>query len=244
MSSLTTEKRFFASVALGLALFVTPGCRCGSSDSSPGAARGEETTEDEAVEGEPAEDEAPAPKASQASAPPPSDPSASEAPTGELGEPAAFEVVTAEALLEKLKKSGRKGTLVNAWASFCGPCKREIPMLDGIAKKLRPKGVDIVLVSVDEPADVAKAEAFLKERGITLETYLAARPLGPFKAGMNPRWPGMLPASFLFDDKGKLRYYWGGEAFDNEVTPVLEALAAGKPIEGESSPAVARENAE
>jgi thiol-disulfide isomerase/thioredoxin len=155
-----------------------------------------------------------------------------------------LETVTAEALLSKLKASGRKGTLVNAWASFCGPCKREIPMLEGLAKKLRPRGIDVVLVTVDEPADQAKAEAFLRERGIELTSYVAARPLSEFKSGMNPRWPGMLPASFLFDRGGTLRYYWGGEAFENEIVPVLEALADGKPIEGESSPLVAPENAQ
>ena len=155
-----------------------------------------------------------------------------------------LETVTADALIGKLKASGRKGTLVNAWASFCGPCKLEIPMLEGLAKKLRPRGIDIVLVTVDEPGDEAKAQAFLRERGIELTSYVAARPLGEFKSGMNPRWPGMLPASFLFDREGTLRYYWGGEAFENEIVPVLEALADGKPIQGESSPLVAPENAQ
>jgi thiol-disulfide isomerase/thioredoxin len=153
--------------------------------------------------------------------------------------PAGLEVVSAEALKSKLRASGRKGTLVNAWASFCGPCKREIPMLEKVAEKVRSRGLDVVLVSVDEPADRAKAEAFLSERGVGLTSYLAARPLGPFKQGMNPRWPGMLPASFLFDASGTLRYYWGGEAFEEEVLPVLEAFAAGRPIDGESLPLVA-----
>jgi thiol-disulfide isomerase/thioredoxin len=154
----------------------------------------------------------------------------------------SLETVTADTLIGKLKASGRKGTLVNAWASFCGPCKREIPMLESLAKRLRPRGIDIVLVTVDEPADQAKALAFLRERGIELTSYVAARPLGDFKSGMNPRWPGMLPASFLFDRAGTLRYYWGGEAFENELAPVLEALADGRPIQGESSPLVAPEN--
>jgi thiol-disulfide isomerase/thioredoxin len=170
---------------------------------------------------------------------------ATEAPAAEPPKAAdTLETVTAEALISKLKASGRKGTLVNAWASFCGPCKREIPMLEGLAKKLRPRGIDIVLVTVDEPGDEAKALAFLRERGIKLTSYVAARPLGEFKSGMNPRWPGMLPASFLFDREGTLRYYWGGEAFKNEIAPVLEALADGRPIHGESSPLVAPENAQ
>lgn len=157
---------------------------------------------------------------------------------------AALELVTAEALRAKLRASGRKGTLVNAWASFCGPCKREIPMFEKLAATLRPRGLDVVLVSVDEPGDQEKAEAWLRERKVGLTSYLAARPLGEFKRGMNPRWPGMLPASFLFDSTGELRYYWGGEAFENEVKPVLEAFLAGRPLEGESTPAIAPENAQ
>ena len=52
---------------------------------------------------------------------------------------------------------------------------------------------------------------------------------------MNPRWPGMLPASFLFDTAGKLRYFWPGEAFENEVLPIVNDLLAGKPIDGEAN---------
>jgi hypothetical protein len=44
----------------------------------------------------------------------------------------------------------------------------------------------------------------------------------------------MLPASFLFDGTGKLRYFWGGEAFEAELTPIVDGLLAGKPIDGES----------
>jgi hypothetical protein len=51
----------------------------------------------------------------------------------------------------------------------------------------------------------------------------------------------MLPASFLYDGAGTLRYFWGGEAFEDEVKPVLEALVAGKPIEGEATPSIAPE---
>jgi hypothetical protein len=54
----------------------------------------------------------------------------------------------------------------------------------------------------------------------------------------------VLPASFLFDDQGVVRYYWGGEAFEPEVLPVLEAFLAGQPLPlgGESTPAVAPGN--
>jgi hypothetical protein len=112
-------------------------------------------------------------------------------------------------------------------------------MLEKLGKKYASAGIHLVLVSLDELADREKAAAFLKERKLPLTSYVAERPLGPFKEGLNPRWPGMLPASFLFDAKGGLRYFWGGEAFEEEVAPVLEAFAAGKPIAGEATPQIA-----
>jgi len=153
----------------------------------------------------------------------------------------ATRTASAERVLAEVRRLGGKGTLVNAWASWCGPCKHEIPMLARLSGDLEPRGVHILLVSLDEAGDHQKAADFLRERGITLPTFFAERPLGSFKQGMNPRWPGMLPASFLFDATGRLRYFWGGEAFEEELMPVLSALIAGKPIEGESDAKVAPE---
>jgi hypothetical protein len=43
----------------------------------------------------------------------------------------------------------------------------------------------------------------------------------------------MIPVSFLFDREGKRRYYFGGEVFEKELIPVLEAFAAGTLVDGE-----------
>jgi thiol-disulfide isomerase/thioredoxin len=141
---------------------------------------------------------------------------------------------TAAQLLSAIKASGKKGTMVNAWASWCGPCRREVPMLQALAANLRPQGVEIVLVSVDEPKDEAKAQAFLKDNAITLKSYLVEGSVADFKEGINPNWPGMLPASFLFDRSAKLVHFWGGEAFENEIVPVVESFLAGRPVEAET----------
>jgi len=147
----------------------------------------------------------------------------------------ALATVSAEQLIAKVRGLGAKAVMVNAWATWCGSCEHELPMLQKIADDFAAKGVSLLLVSVDEPNDRAQAKEFLAAHAIHLPSYLAARPLGPFKAGMNPRWPGMLPASFLFDGAGKLRYFWPGEAFENEVVPVIEGLLAGKAIDGEAN---------
>jgi thiol-disulfide isomerase/thioredoxin len=146
----------------------------------------------------------------------------------------AFATVTADELRAKVRGLGAQAVLVNAWATWCDSCQHELPMLQQFSDQWAARGVRVLLVSVDEPEDREKAKAFLAESAIRLPSCLAARPLGPFKSGMNPRWPGMLPASFLFDSTGKLRYFWGGEAYEKEIVPIVEGLLAGKPIDGET----------
>jgi thiol-disulfide isomerase/thioredoxin len=140
--------------------------------------------------------------------------------------------VTAEALRAKVRALGAKAVVVNAWATWCDSCQHELPMLQTLADRMASAGVRVLLVSVDEPQDRTRAAAYLSENAIRLTSYLAARPLGSFKAGLDPRWPGMLPASFLFDGTGKVRYFWGGEVYEEELVPIIEGLLAGKPIDG------------
>jgi len=108
-------------------------------------------------------------------------------------------------------------------------------MLQAMAENFRHEGVEFLLVSVDEPEERPQAEAFLRDNKVILESYIAARPLEAFKRALNPRWPGMLPATFLFDGSGKLRYFWGGPAYENEILPIIEGLLAGKAIDGEAT---------
>ncbi len=166
-------------------------------------------------------------------------PAASEQPALATSAPApadaGLHTLDGNELLHRIRASGAKATIVNAWASWCGPCRREIPMLEAMAENLRPQGVAFVLVSVDEPEERPQAEAFLRDHHVTLKSYMAARPLEPFKLALNPRWPGMLPATFLYDGAGKLRYFWGGPAYEQEILPIIEGFLAGKTIDGEAT---------
>lgn len=107
-------------------------------------------------------------------------------------------------------------------------------MLQALSINLKPQGVDVVLVSMDEPKDEPKAISYLSDNGITLTSYVVEGSLNDFKVGLNPGWPGMLPASFLFDGGGRLVHFWGGEAFENEITSIVEAFLAGRPIPAET----------
>jgi thiol-disulfide isomerase/thioredoxin len=168
---------------------------------------------------------------------PVAEPSAA-APAGPVGPLAelvsALPVIDGEALLEQIRRSGNKGVIVTAFASWCDPCREELPLLNAAAAKIAQRGVPIWVVSMDEPDAVPAARALLDTLQVTLPAFAAAPPLQAFKIAVNPRWPGMIPASFLFDATGKLRYFWAGEVYEKELVPVVEGFLAGKHIDGTS----------
>lgn len=157
------------------------------------------------------------------------------APIAPAASPLTPTSVTAEEVLERGTLRSKRGFIVNAWASWCGPCRREFPMLVELAPRFRELGIEVLFVSVDDPETVPVALDFAQRHEQKGELLVAAAPLSAFKQGLNPRWPGMLPATFLYDAEGKLRYFWGGPVYEEEITPVLLALARGEPVQGEAT---------
>jgi thiol-disulfide isomerase/thioredoxin len=128
---------------------------------------------------------------------------------------------------------GSKGFLLNVWASWCGPCKDEFPMLVRLEQQYAALGVPILFVSVDSPESREKAVLFARSQGLRSTVYFADGALSELKRAIHPGWAGMLPASFLFDHTGNLRYFWGGPAYENELSPIVSALARGENVQGE-----------
>jgi peroxiredoxin len=59
-------------------------------------------------------------------------------------------------------------TLVNIWATWCGPCKEEMPAMEQAYKELAPKGFKVAAVSIDE-TDAASVTSFAAELDVTFD---------------------------------------------------------------------------
>jgi thiol-disulfide isomerase/thioredoxin len=92
-----------------------------------------------------------------------------------------------------------KVMLLDVWASWCAPCKQELPMLDDMAARLRKKGIEIVAVSIDDSRD--DAEEFLRSRP-RWSIKVAHDPDGKLAGKLQP--PKM-PSSYLVDRDGVIR---------------------------------------
>ena len=59
-------------------------------------------------------------------------------------------------------------TLINIWATWCVPCRAEMPAMEKLYQELGPKGLKIVAVSIDE-GDARTVQQFVQELGLSFE---------------------------------------------------------------------------
>jgi thiol-disulfide isomerase/thioredoxin len=130
----------------------------------------------------------------------------------------------AGAILAEVKRPGAAAVLVNVWATWCSPCMEEFPDLLHVARDLAPKGLRLVLVSVDFPGSEEETRSFLTSQGVDFPTFVRTGKDETFVDGLERQWSGAIPATFVYDGDGKLVRFWEGKA----SYPVIKkrALAA------------------
>jgi peroxiredoxin len=62
-----------------------------------------------------------------------------------------------------------KVVLMNVWATWCGPCRTEMPSIQALHEALGPKGLQVVAVSIDDPGKADDIRKFLAEYKLTFE---------------------------------------------------------------------------
>lgn len=101
----------------------------------------------------------------------------------------------------------RKGRalLVNLWATWCEPCRAEMPELVASARGFRSSELAVVLVSVDTKKTAATdVPKFLKSLGVPFVCYLAkTRDPQLFIDAVDPAWDGSLPYTLVYDRQGR-----------------------------------------
>jgi cytochrome c biogenesis protein CcmG, thiol:disulfide interchange protein DsbE len=103
--------------------------------------------------------------------------------------------------------AGLKGSVVllNVWATWCIPCRREIPELQALHQEFEGKGLKVVGVSVDGGEAGSDVAGFMKDFGMTFGmTYMVLR--DPAERVLTVFRIQGVPASYLIDREGIVRW--------------------------------------
>lgn len=120
--------------------------------------------------------------------------------------------------------AGLKGkvVLVDFWASWCAPCREELPVLEALYRKYHAQGFEVVAVNQDQSPD--KARGFLSGSPVS---FRVVHDGGKAVAGRYA--PAKMPSSFLVDRKGIVRHVHAGfrasdrAAMEREISALLSA---------------------
>jgi len=148
----------------------------------------------------------------------PGTPSNSEAPTLTLsGNAPEFTLADLHGDNVSLADFRGKVVILDFWATWCPPCKQEIPDFINLQSKYASKGLQVVGIALDEPD---KVKSFARENGMNYPVLLGNDQIAALYGGIDG-----IPTSFIIDRKGDIVTRFEGfrskEDFEGEISKLL-----------------------
>ena len=139
-----------------------------------------------------------------------------------------FELPALDGKNLKLSDLRGKAVLLNFWATYCGPCKIEMPWFVELQKEYGPQGFQIIGVAMDDASleDIAK---FAKEMGVNYPILLGKESVGQSYGGVS-----VLPTTFFLDRDGRLiAREFGLQSRSVFVDHIKKALSQGQAVQAQ-----------
>lgn len=122
-------------------------------------------------------------------------------------EPVTLEPIDVAGVSRLVKDTDSKLTVINVWATWCGPCVAELPELVTMNRMYRVRPFRLVTISLDDPDKQAEAIRILKENHVAATNYLfKGSDRDAFAEGLDKNWPGPIPYTLIVAPGGKVIY--------------------------------------
>ena len=120
-------------------------------------------------------------------------------------EPVTLDLADTNTIQALVKNDGPKLRLINVWATWCGPCLRELPDLVTMNRMYRNGDFEVITISADDPDKKDKVLAALQERKVACRNYLFnSTDKDALGTALDPEWPGGFPYTILVAPGGKI----------------------------------------
>jgi thiol-disulfide isomerase/thioredoxin len=134
-----------------------------------------------------------------------------------------------EAFKSKIDAEKSPVIVINFWATWCGPCVKELPYFEELNSKYAANGVKVILVSMDLPTQKdQRLIPFLEKNKINSEVViLGDQDADTWIPRMHENWDGSLPATFILKDGKNTPHFSDFESFGELEALLLPFLKAG-----------------
>ncbi len=133
------------------------------------------------------------------------------------GSPAPdFELTSLEGRQVKLSEYRGKAVLLNFWATWCSPCKIEMPWFIELQKQYGPKGLQVLGIAMDD-SGTAEIDKFAKSMGVDYPVLLGKEAVGQAYGGVQ-----YLPTTFYIDRQGRIVDRVFGLISESEIKQDIE----------------------
>jgi thiol-disulfide isomerase/thioredoxin len=144
--------------------------------------------------------------------------------SGDTGK-AGFQVIDVPGLKELMRRARGRVVLLHFWASWCYPCLQELPLVDKFAHDMKPRGLELLSISLDDPARMGpRVAALLRKSAPHLTANIVQfADADELIGAIDPTWPGAIPALFAYDHRGQAH----GSLIGAVTRAELDALVGG-----------------
>ena len=134
----------------------------------------------------------------------------------------SVEIIKFDRLESLINDQGEKVKIINFWATWCGPCVKELPHFEAAREEFSDK-VSVNLISLDFADQLSKVNRFVQKKALKSDIYLLDEiDYNTWIDKVDRSWTGAIPATLIINEKTGERKFVESELEEEELYSLIQ----------------------